>query len=225
LRGSDCWVVPLDSLNFILLDSLLSWQDTFVLRSLLIREHVPLVLLVFDFVHEDEPLGIFFFLSCFLLCLNLAWVQKVALLGLLFWVNQSDCSLLLQEPFISLFQVVDLLVLIIGIDDLSEHCFEAHEESLHIGEINTVFLLNLDLLGIRSIFAMALCFDIELNESTLKSYENWVSFKVRATKRLLFQLETLHLLCLSAHFVKVTITVIEIWIDLLLVLGSAVVTL
>lgn len=101
-------------------------------------EHVPLILLVLNFIHQDLPLFLFLLFPELPSFLNLLWIQKVALFNLLLGINKTDRSLLFNEPLIGLLQVVQLIAFVVGINDLSEHLLQALKQLDHVTEIYTL---------------------------------------------------------------------------------------
>jgi len=143
----------------------LGWQDALVLCSLLIQEHFPLILLVFDVIHKYEPLCLFSLLDLVLLCLDLARVEKVGFFRVLSCIYETYSCLLLDEPLIRSLEAVLLVLLVVRADDLSEHPLQAEEESLHIAEVNSKSELDLKLRSRWPMLPVALCLDEELDQS------------------------------------------------------------
>ena len=80
-------------------------------------------------------------------------------------------------------------------------------------------LFDLDLPLRGAVLPISLILNIELDQSLLKPFEDWIIFQIWTLKLLFFQLKALHGLGLCAHFVEVAVTIVEVGIDAI-VLGS-----
>ena len=189
-----------------------------MLSSLNFFEHTPFILLVLYIICQDQSLSFLALLLFPFLGLNLIGIQEVSFSCLLFRVNEPNSNLLFKKPFICPLKVVLLVRLVLRIDYLSKHVLEAAKQSLAVTEIDSEACLHLNLLGRRAVLAVSFGLNEELDQPGLEPFENRIAFKWRTPQGLLFKFETLHCLGLCTHFVKVSVAIVQVRINLVLAL-------
>ena len=149
--------------------------------------------------------------------LNLLWIQEVALLDLLLWINKPDCCLLLNEPLVSLLEIVLLVAFVVRINDFSQHFFKTLKQFLHVTEIYALGCFDILVFLPDSWLLPPIPFLLneKLYQSCSKPIEDRIVVQSRTLQGVHTKLKTLHGLDVGGHWIIIAIGIIQVWIKAL----------
>jgi len=108
-----------------------------MISSFLLMKHFFHILLMILIIHKYESLLLFQLLIFFLSFFNSCRVHEFSFFLDLFLRHETYCSLLFNEPLVDLFQIIQLVRLVIRNDQFSQHFLKASMKLDHVVKVYT----------------------------------------------------------------------------------------